>query len=71
MCTTLNIARDGFYFLSRPELYRWGMQLNVTWLYSPMPESPRSNYVGKIVRVDSLSRNCCGVAVQLVQPIVS
>ncbi len=47
------------------------MQLNVTWLYSPAPESPRPNYVGKIVRVDTLSQHRCGVAVQLVQPIVS
>ncbi|MBI1738042.1 MAG: hypothetical protein HYR58_02205 [Acidobacteria bacterium] len=65
----MNIARDGFYFLSTPELYRRGMQLNVTWIYSPLPESPRPNYVGKIVRVDTLSQHRCGVAVQLVQPI--
>lgn len=70
ICTTLNIARDGFYFLASSALYRRGMQLNVTWLYSSLPESPQSNYVGKIVRVDSLSRNSSGIAVQLVQPIV-
>jgi hypothetical protein len=70
ICTTLNIARDGFYFLSTPELYRRGMQLNVTWLYASLPESRKSNYVGKIVRVDALSRNFAGIAVQLVQPIV-
>ena len=70
-CTTLNIARDGFYFLSSPALYKRGMQLNVTWIYSSRPESPGSNYVGKIVRVDSLSSHRCGVAVQLVQPIFS
>jgi hypothetical protein len=70
ICTTLNIARDGFYFLSSPSLYRRGMQLNVTWLYSALPESRQSNYVGKIVRVEALSRNFSGVAVQLVQPIV-
>jgi len=70
ICTTQNIARDGFYFLSSPTLYRRGMQLNVTWLYAPVPESRLSNFVGKIVRVDALSRNFSGVAVQLVQPIV-
>ncbi len=47
------------------------MQLNVTWLYASVPESRQSNYVGKIVRVEALSRNFSGVAVQLVQPIVS
>ncbi len=47
------------------------MQLNVTWLYSSVPESRQSNYVGKIVRVDAVSRDFSGVAVQLVQPIVS
>jgi hypothetical protein len=70
ICTTLNIARDGVYFLSSPALYRRGMQLNVTWLYASVPESRQSNYVGKIVRVEALSRNFSGVAVQLVQPIV-
>lgn len=70
ICMTQNIARDGFYFLSSPALYRRGMQLNVTWLYASVPESRQSNYVGKIVRVDAVSRNFSGVAVQLVQPIV-
>lgn len=70
ICTTLNIARDGFYFLSSPALYRRGMQLNMTWLYSSSPESPRPNYVGKIVRVEEVSRNFSGIAVHLVQPIV-
>jgi len=70
ICTTLNIARDGVYFLSSPAWYRRGMKLNVTWLYASAPESRQSNYVGKIVRVESLSRNFSGVAVQLVQPIV-
>ncbi len=68
-CTSVNIARDGFYFLSSPALYRRGMQLNVTWIYSPLPDVPHHNYVGKIVRVDALSSQRCGVAVQLVQPI--
>ena len=68
-CTTVNIARDGFYFLCSHAHYRRGMQLNVTWVYSPLADSPRPNYVGKIVRVDPLDRNCCGIAVHLVQPI--
>ncbi|MCL5287676.1 MAG: hypothetical protein M1453_06750 [Acidobacteria bacterium] len=68
-CTSVNIARDGFYFLSSPQLYRRGMQLNVTWIYSPLSDGRRPNYVGKIVRVDPLSAHRCGVAVQLVQPI--
>ena len=71
VCTTVNITRDGFYFLSSLASYRRGMQLIVTWLNSASPDNSSIDFIGKIVRIDSCSRNRWGVAVQLVQPICS
>jgi hypothetical protein len=71
VCTTVNIMRDGFYFFSSLASYRRGMQLIVTWLNSASPDNSSIDFIGKIVRIDSCSRNRWGVAVQLVQPICS
>ena len=71
VCTTVNIARDGFYFLSSLASYRRGMQLFVTLLSSISSENSSNDFIGKIVRIDSYAQDRRGVAVQLVQPIFS
>jgi len=71
VCTTVNVARDGLYFLSRSGSYRRGMQLIVIWPHSTLPEGPRFENIGKVLRVDPFTNSLRGVAVQLVQPILS
>lgn len=64
---TVNAHREGLYFVTELNVYKKGLRLNVAMPYSP--HTPGENeYIGEVVRVESLPDGKFGVAVHLVQP---
>ncbi len=62
---TMNVCRDGIYFPTELPGYRQGMELFVTFPYSDMPGAINLDYLGSVVRVDTLTHGRFGVAVHL------
>ena len=54
--TTVNISRDGLYFITSLGDYYPGMRLMVTWPFAPE--------IAEVIRVEQLADGCVGVAVQ-------
>ncbi len=65
ICTTLNASRDGVYFSTESQAYRIGMQLRVTFPYSNLPHSRNVDFLGRVVRIDTLADGRLGIAVDL------
>lgn len=61
--TTLDMGRHGLCFRTSRDHYRLGMSLSLTFPYSP-PVMVRKEFVGDVVRVESLSSGGWSVAVQ-------
>jgi len=65
---TTNVSKDGIYFVSRIRTYAEGMRLHVTVPHhSPRNEQDRE-YLGQVVRINTLSEGQFGIAVQLLSP---
>jgi len=63
---TVNAHREGIYFVTELNVYKKGLRLFVSMPYSP--HAPGENeYIGEVVRVESLPDGKFGVAVHLVQ----
>lgn len=62
---TVNICRDGIYFHTELPGYFKGQRLAVTMPYSPAPGAVNPEYIGEVVRIDSLPHKQRGVAIQL------
>ncbi|GAC1677178.1 MAG: hypothetical protein PVS2B2_13400 [Candidatus Acidiferrum sp.] len=69
--TTRNVARDGFYFLTRRVSYREGMRLFVTVPYHSPADLLDQQYLGQVIRVELLDDGQRGVAVQLLSSLSS
>lgn len=65
---TLNVSRNGLYFVTELDKYAKGMQLQVTYPYSEMPGALNLENTGEVVRVDRLPNGRTGVAVHLQVP---
>jgi hypothetical protein len=63
--TTKNVSRDGIYFVTRVANYYEGMRLFVIVPHHSPREPQDREYLGQVVRVDSLPEGERGVAVQL------
>jgi|SRR5215471_4355797 len=62
---TTNVSRDGIYFVSHLENYYEGMRLQVgVPHHAPRNEQDRE-YLGQVVRIDTLLEGRVGIAVQL------
>lgn len=66
---TTSVSRKGLYFTSWRPCYYKGMRLFLTFPFSPDAPVLSSEYVGQVVRVDSLPGGLFGVGVQLVTPV--
>lgn len=63
---TVNAHREGIFFVTELNVYKKGLRLNVAMPYSP--HTPGENeYIGEVVRVESLPDGKFGVAVHLIQ----
>ncbi|MBI1750366.1 MAG: PilZ domain-containing protein [Acidobacteria bacterium] len=67
--TTVNISRDGVYFVTERKDYIAGLRLFVTTPYSTAPGALNMEYLARVVRVDSLSGGRRGIAIHLLTPI--
>ena len=65
--TTLNASREGLYFRTHRTIFQTGMSLRVTFPYCSV-DSINFDYLGEVVRVDTLPNGCFGVAIRLVKP---
>jgi hypothetical protein len=63
--TSVNVSREGIYFLTRRASYYTGMRLFVTFPYSSPHDPMNCEYVGQVVRTEKLPNNKFGVAVHL------
>ena len=61
---TANVSRDGIYFVSRMRSYREGMRLFVGVPHHLPSELQDREYLGQVVRVDTLLDDRFGIAVQ-------
>jgi hypothetical protein len=62
---SVNVSKDGIYFVSRAKSYYPGMSVFVTFPYSSPHDPMNGEYVGQVVRVEKLDGNKTGVAVHL------
>ncbi len=66
---TLNASRNSVYFVPQNGIFKLNMRVLVTYPYSTGPGSINQEFLGAVTRVDELSGNKQGVAVQLLMPI--
>lgn len=60
---SVNVSRDGIYFVSRRSSYYLGMRLFITFPYVSLNDPTNCEYVGEVVRVEKLPNNRFGIAV--------
>ena len=60
-----NASKHGIYFVSRRSSYYKGMRVFVTFPYSSPHDPMNCEYLAEVVRVESLAKERCGVAVDL------
>ena len=64
--TSVNASKEGIYFLTKISKYYVGMRLFVTFPFSSAHDPLTSEYVARVVRVETLpNNNKFGVAVEL------
>jgi len=69
IATTVNVSREGFYFLTERQQYEVGMRGVVTLPYhSPRAPSDRE-YLADVVRVELLENGQRGIAIRLLSTI--
>jgi hypothetical protein len=68
--TSVNASKEGIYFLTKISKYYVGMRLFVTFPFSSAHDPLTSEYVARVVRVETLpNNNKFGVAVELLSTI--
>jgi PilZ domain len=63
--SSLNVSKEGVYFLTRREGYYPGMRVFVTFPFSSPHDPLNCEYVAQVLRVDKLPNGKFGVAVHL------
>jgi hypothetical protein len=64
-----NISKRGVYFQTSLQSYQKGMRLFVTYPFTFAGDPMKSEYIAEVVRVDRLSNDKFGVAIQLLTTI--
>lgn len=62
---SVNVSKEGIYFVSRAKSYYPGMRVFVTFPYSSPYDPTNCEFVGQVVRVEKLNAGKTGVAVHL------
>lgn len=63
--SSLNVSKEGIYFLTRRDGYYPGMRVFVTFPFSSPHDPLNCEYVAQVLRVDKLPNGKFGVAVHL------
>jgi hypothetical protein len=69
LIVSVNASLDGVYFHSHRAGYYKGMRVFVTFPYSSPNDSMNCEYVGEVVRVETLPKDKFGVAVHLLMTL--
>jgi hypothetical protein len=64
ICTTLNVSRNGLYFVTSSEYYCVGMNVIVSLNFGPDDPMHRDQ-IGDVVRMERVSGNKWGVAIRI------
>jgi hypothetical protein len=65
---TVDMSREGAYFLTEKTDYHVGMMVFVRCPYSPVAGSDAVDYVARIVRVEEKPNGRFGIALELLEP---
>ena len=68
---TVNVSREGFYFLTKREHYEEGMRLLVTLPYHLPRERGDREYLAQVARVELLDDGQRGVGIQILSSVGS
>ena len=66
---SVNASRQGIYFTTRRETYYQGMRVFVTFPYTSPQDPMNCEYVGEVVRVETLPNSKFGVAIHLIMSV--
>ena len=66
---SVNASKEGIFFTTRRENYYKGMRVFVTFPFSSAHDPMNCEYVGEIVRVETLPNKKFGVAVHLLMTV--
>jgi hypothetical protein len=66
---SVNASKEGIYFISRRQSYYKGMRVFVTFPFSSQHDPMNCEYVGEIVRVETVPNGKFGVAVHLLMTV--
>ena len=66
---TINASREGVYFSSKRKVYRVGLRLFVTYPYGEAHDPSNREYVGEVVRVETLREGDFRIAIKLLSTI--
>ena len=66
---TINVSREGFYFLTKREHYQEGMRLLVTLPYHHPRDRSDREYLAQVARIELLDDGQRGVGVRLLASI--
>ncbi len=69
LIVSLNASRDGVYFTTRRANYYKGMRVFVTFPFVSPHDPMNCEYVGEVVRVETLPKDKFGVAVHLLMTL--
>jgi hypothetical protein len=64
ICTTMNVSRNGFYFVTSTEHYFVGMNVIVTLNFGP-DDPMHHEQIGDVLRLDRVENNKWGVAIRI------
>ena len=67
--TSLNASKEGIYFVSRRQNYYKGMRVFVTFPFNSQHDPMNCEYVGEVVRVETLPNGKFGVALHLLMTV--
>ncbi len=65
VATSTNVSKRGIYFHTELQSYRVALRLFVTYPFTTLSDPMRTEWIAEVVRVDQLSGNKRGVAIQL------
>jgi len=64
ICTTLNVSRNGLYFMTTADHYYIGMNVIITLNFGPDDPMHREQ-IGDVVRMERLDQDRWGIAIRI------
>jgi hypothetical protein len=65
VATSINVSKRGIYFQTDLPTYRVALRLFVTYPFTSVDDPMKTEWIGEVMRVDTLPNNKHGIAVHL------